>query len=443
MKKTIKTMLWGAILLAATMMTGCGSDKEEMVEEIPPVPTTMQEDSTKNATDSIVVYMLPKTKTANLTAAQRDYVRRCNDFAFNLYRSVSVSRQGRSTIVAPLSLGMVLGMLHDGAQGRTASEILDVLCLYDVTKDEVNQLFATIISETPQIDTTVTCHLASMVAANKDISLSETFRSDMATFYHADIPQLDFSATGSCTRYINEWSAAHTGGLVSQLVSDGDLTPSMAMALLNAIYFKATWARKFDPAKTSSEAFATTEGQRSVRMMHEKAEILYAENDVFQMVSLPFGGGDKWSMKVLLPLDGKTVGNVVACLSTTTWADYTQSLGTCIVDLSLPRFSTRTNIEMNDILGSLGAPTMFTPQADFSLMTTDQRSLCVSLIRQMAATEVSEEGTEVAAVTTAMMVGADFPDFKNQTFHANRPFVYIIEEASTGAVFFIGTYNGD
>ena len=27
-------------------------------------------------------------------------------------------------------------------------------------------------------------------------------------------------------------------------------------------------------------------------------------------------------------------------------------------------------------------------------------------------------------------------------FHANRPFVYIIREASSGAVFFIGTYRG-
>lgn len=434
-----------AMPLIVTLTTACSDDKEEMEEGIPPVTETTKEDSTNFANDSIVVYMLPRTKAASLTDAQRDYVRRCNDFAFNLYRRVSAdaSLRGTSNIVSPLSLGIVLGMLHDGAQGSTASEILDVLNLQGLTKEEVNQLFATIISETPQIDTTVTCHLANMVAVNKDISLSETFRADMATFYQADTPQLDFSAPGSCTRYINEWSMTNTGGLISQLISESDLTPSMAMALLNAIYFKATWARKFDPAKTTTGSFATNEGERSVRMMHEKAEILYDENDIFQMVSLPFGGGDKWSMKVLLPLDGKTIGDVVSCLNTTTWADYTRSLRTCIVDLKLPRFSTRTNIEMNDILSSLGAPTMFTPQADFSLIIADQRSLCVSLIKQMTATEVSEEGTEMAAVTTALMFGADFQDYKNLTFHANHSFVYIIEEASTGAIFFIGTYNGD
>ncbi len=34
-----------------------------------------------------------------------------------------------------------------------------------------------------------------------------------------------------------------------------------------------------------------------------------------------------------------------------------------------------------------------------------------------------------------------YPPTQEVNFHANRPFIYIIREASSGAVFFIGTFR--
>ena len=51
---------------------------------------------------------------------------------------------------------------------------------------------------------------------------------------------------------------------------------------------------------------------------------------------------------------------------------------------------------------------------------------------------------KASAVTATAMVGEAWTgaDPWKVDFHANRPFVYIIREASSGAVFFIGTYRG-
>ena len=60
---------------------------------------------------------------------------------------------------------------------------------------------------------------------------------------------------------------------------------------------------------------------------------------------------------------------------------------------------------------------------------------------------MSEEGTKAAAVTVAAMectsVGPDNRHPMSVDFHCDRPFVYVIQEYSSGAIFFIGTYRGE
>ena len=60
--------------------------------------------------------------------------------------------------------------------------------------------------------------------------------------------------------------------------------------------------------------------------------------------------------------------------------------------------------------------------------------------------EVNEKGAEMASVSVAGMdMNAAGPieiKERNLQFFADHPFVYIVSETSTGAVFFIGTYQG-
>ena len=64
-------------------------------------------------------------------------------------------------------------------------------------------------------------------------------------------------------------------------------------------------------------------------------------------------------------------------------------------------------------------------------------------MKQVARIKLNEEGTEAAAVTVIGLneksVG---PEPRYVEFHANRPFLYVITEQSTGTIFFIGQYTG-
>jgi serpin B len=75
-------------------------------------------------------------------------------------------------------------------------------------------------------------------------------------------------------------------------------------------------------------------------------------------------------------------------------------------------------------------------------MSKNQKQFYVSQMKQKAAIEVNEEGTKTTAVTVSMMAGLNIVNGKGE-FHANRPFVYVIQEWSSGAIFFIGTFQGN
>jgi serpin B len=61
-------------------------------------------------------------------------------------------------------------------------------------------------------------------------------------------------------------------------------------------------------------------------------------------------------------------------------------------------------------------------------------------VRQKAVIEVNEQGTEAAAVTVVEMeMKSSIPVTPEKvTFRANRPFLFAIQENSTGTILFMG-----
>lgn len=117
------------------------------------------------------------------------------------------------------------------------------------------------------------------------------------------------------------------------------------------------------------------------------------------------------------------------------------------VDILLPGFTTESETQLNRILSSMGMPRAFSMSAEFPNMAQGYADdLFVSMMKQKAKIEVTEEGTKAAAATVIQV------ELKEEVvigqgevfrFHAKRPFVYYIVERSTGAILFMGTYCGE
>ena len=399
----------------------------------------------------VVIDMLAQTSTIQLTSEQRAFVDYNTDFSFRLFRTISGMPAGqKSSIVSPISVTYVLGMLNDGAAGQTASEITSVLGFGEGNAKAVNEFCKTMIDEAPKTDPSVTLEIANTIISNekRDVQLEEQYSQDMSQYYSAQLSSFDFSKSAEAVGKINAWCKDKTHGMIPEILKESELSPDALLVLMNAIYFKATWTEKFDSKDTRNETFTTASGQQQqLLMMHRKARIMSAQNDVYTSIELPYGSGTRWSMTVMLPNDGKTIDDIIQSLNSDTWRQVQRSSRTVIADIKIPRFTTKFETDLVEPLKAMGAPSMFDGSvAEFPNISTNYKhELYVALMKQKAAIEVDEEGTKASAVTIAEVKdesAGPSPEPKKIDFHCDRPFVYVIQEYSSGVVFFVGTFRG-
>ncbi len=385
----------------------------------------------------------PATKTAQTArpavtvAEQLGMVRLNNTFALSLFNSIDALG---STVVSPLSVTCLMSILANGADGQTRSEILKTIGWEGKTTDGINAVCRMIMDKAAQSDPSTVVNMANYVAVNKGYTPREEFASTVMDCYKAEVESLDF-ASKDAVKHINAWCNRQTEGMIPQMVQE--MEANAVAYLMNAIYFNGTWTEKFDKKNTKEERFqGYTRDIKLVKMMHQEEEFMYMDNETYSAVKLPYGNRS-YNMTVLLPNEGKSVAEMMGTLDAKGLTGIGKSMDKCIVDLKLPRFSTEMELPLNDIIGKLGAPSMFKPGvADFRNFASG--NIFISKMLQKAKIEVSEEGTKAAAVTAAMMVGASLVQHEPRRveFHANRPFVYMITDEN-GAILFLGQYTGD
>jgi serpin B len=254
-------------------------------------------------------------------------------------------------------------------------------------------------------------------------------------YYQASPERLDFS-NPSTLGTINRWASDHTEGIIGNVLNEID--PSTVSYLLNAIYFKGEWAAPFDKSLTKKEVFFG--GKNLVDMMNCMRMFDYAESEDLQALRMPYGNG-AYSMTILLPRVGKSLSDILKIMTAEEWAELTTALSEALVDVKMPKFETTTEVCLNEVLSDLGMPKAFTSQAEFPDFCNVPTF--IGFCKQSSQIKVDEEGTVAAVVTTTVMDTEYYVQAERAEFHATRPFIYVISEKSTGAIFFIGSYMGD
>ena len=424
----MKKMNWAAIaLMMATAMTaGCSSSSDE------------------NDPQPVVCPVEPPT-TLELTRAEQEMVNSSNAFAFNLFREAR--DEVKSQILSPISITYALGMLNNGAAGETQQEINKVLGFAQTGAAGINEFCYKMLQRAANTEDPLVL-IANNIYMNKGFELLPEFVSKAKTFYNADAETRDFH-DGKTRDAINQWGSDHTKGMIKEVLKKDEFNPDFVSYLLNAIYFKGTWTYKFDKNMTVDEVFGhagDTEELTYRPMMHQQALFGYAETDDYQALRLPYGKtSDNQSnvndcsfvMTVLLP---KLQTNALPEVPTTdVWQQIQQQMSITDVDVKLPRFESDTDIDLIPIMKKLGMNKAFSGAAEFPYFC--DVNTYIALMKQVAKIKLDEEGTEAAAVT---VIGMDksAPAYDNAVFHADHPFIYVISEQRTGAIFFIGQYTG-
>lgn len=407
--------------------------------------------SIEEAGEPKYVNMYQEVKPVRLTAEQTVFANDNNGFTLNFFQSLNGKMKNRSIVCSPLSITYVLSMVNDGATGTTEQELEQTLGFHKGGIQAVNDYCKNLIDNLPHVDEKVQLNIANAIFVNDKYQLKKQFQQDMASYYDAKAEALDFSSPSTLDR-INGWCDEKTRGMIPTILERVD--PRTVSYLLNAIYFKAEWASMFEKNETREEVFTTPDGETRVPLMHQNVYMNYLRNDQYAAVSIPYGNG-QWMMTVMLPEDGKTTDDVISSLAASGWStDFLKNplreARRYAVDLKLPRFETAFDTDdaggLIELLKGMGIRRAFDGNSAEIPNMCENGDLYISMMKQKAKIKVNEEGSEAAAVTIAglnfLSAVADTQEPPKATFHANRPFVYVIHEQSSGVILFVGKFMG-
>lgn len=375
-----------------------------------------------------------------LTKAQETYVKAGNQFAYKWLKIVNDERKG-SWFVSPMSFQFTLAMLANGASDPALTDICDVLGYGNDGIEVLDDYIKTLLSQLSDIDPNTESGIANMVLAAKGFPFTSEYKSKVSDIFNATAHEMSFSNLSAVADWVNKWTSDNTKGMITEAVSVDNLSDDLRSILGNTVYFKGKWVSRFHKGNTTDEVFTLENGtKKTILMMKQEGEFLCRQTSIYKQLTMPYGNG-AYQMMVFLPLNSNTINSVI---------DNLQKEGTVFgeqneADVWFPKFESETaKLSLKTHMTRLGMSVSSFLGLNYVGMQPSLIDGNISEVLHTAKIKVDEVGSEAAGVTIVTnMTGAAPPSQKKVfEFHANRPFLYIIAEVSTGAVLFAGKYDG-
>ena len=369
----------------------------------------------------------------DLTKADETVRNASNDFGMRVFSGLLDKAQGREVSFSPLNLSLALAMAGEGAEGETFKQFADVIGWGEATKEEIGAYYKKMIAGLVTTDPQVSFSSCNSFWAAKNLVLLDDYKSLLTRNFAAESFSVDFSDSATKDR-INQWCSDKTDGKIPQMLSE--LSPATRLMLINALLFKAPWGLTWE-VRTGREFNGTT-GKTKKDYLHANHMLGYGEFEDFEYVSIPYGNGS-YEIDVVLPKAGKTIQSILPAVN---YDAFQYAFPGTEVDLYLPKWSTEysSGDDIPKVLDAMGLILPFSDDADFSGISRE--ALKISSILQKVRIDVSEKGTEFAAVTAIAMDNCAGPATpKKATLDLNRPFAYFIREKSTNTLLLAGTLS--
>ncbi len=350
------------------------------------------------------------------------------DFSVELFCKAAQKTRCKNTLIAPISVTMALAMAANGAEGKTAQEMLSVLGGFSM--EELNSYLGNWRVNLKN-DERSTLRMANSIWIRdiQGFEAKQAFLANNAKYYDAKVFRAPFNKIG--VQKINEWVEENTDGMIDQLLEE--LRPDTMMVLINALAFDAQWNEPYLDHQVHKETFTTLEGKKQKVNMMYSTESRYLEGEGVIGFLRPYAGS-KYSFGALLPEEG-TFEEYVNNLTGEQLAKLLETKQSTVVRALLPQFANEYSINLNETLEAMGMPSAFI--GGFGKMSNAE--LYIGEVLHKSVIEVTQSGTRAAAVTSVAMDKGTSPMVEPKTVTLDRPFIYFILDNETNLPIFMGT----
>ena len=343
-------------------------------------------------------------------------------YSMSFIRNVAANTdKNENLVISPYSAGVALSMLAEGAEGQTKAEFNTALnnCIFKAEDLGGND--------------TVVVNSVNSLWVDDNFSIRNRYLFLLQKDFDALATALNFSDP-STVQAINNWCSEHTNGKIKDIIDR--LGPNSVMVLANALYFNAPWLNPFDKNLTTKASFNGSLRKSEIDMMSRRGYMNYAEYQGCQLVELPYEGG-RYSMFVLLPAAEMDINDAVGYLNEDLYNAAMKTLSSTEVLLKMPKVKLETSLLLNQTLGSMGIKSAFTSAADFKGIA-EMGPLVLDQVKQKCYVDISESGTEAAAVTVAQIRLTSVRPSSFVTVTVDRPYLFFIVDKQNSNVMFAG-----
>ena len=354
------------------------------------------------------------------------------DFALKLFRAVQ--KDGKNSLVSPLSVLSALAMTANGANGETKSQMEEV---FGMKTEEWNP-FLYSLRKALAPEEKAALSLADSVWFTNDarFSVKGDFLQTLADFYDAGAYQTPFDE--STRNDMNAWVNENTRGMIPEILDE--VPHDAVMYLVNALAFEAEWQKPYTEDQVRDGYFTTASGEdQKTEMMYDSVNE-YLETEKATGFLRRYAG--KYAFAALLPKENAPLSELIASLSGTDLAALFAAPSRVEVRTSMPKFEVKDQMDLGKTLAELGMPRAFDPAgADFSALGTyENRNIYIGRVLHKTFLSVAEQGTRAGAATVVEMTkNAAVPITQPKEVYLDRPFLYFLIDTETNAPFMIGT----
>lgn len=438
---------YSLLALVALILLAVSCEREDptltVIAEQPENVEAINENDAEAQTPELpeIQYNYPITKLS-LNEEEIKNVAPGNDFTFRYFAKEYKDSENlpASIISSPFSVQVICGMIGNQINDHTA--LCDMLGIEGNIND-VNAYFNKLMKDVENFDGDAKLTIANaFMKDTRALKFPEEFIENLKKNYLAEY--IEFEAKTLEEQPVGErpedlWVTDKTGGMIDR--APEPILEKMA-SLFNVLCFKGSWVDKFDSKMTEEDRFFIDQNNFVERqMMRQTGRFGLFKGEDFSAINLPMGDGS-YIFTIALPnkTTSTSLDEVVESLNADVWNSIRENSFIKKVVLTIPRFSLSYNED--SVLKHVDK--RFLESYYAQMIDSDDYAFIVRKIKQKARIDVYEEGTSAAVVTQAMIVTSPGGGAGQEIeeFNANHPFAFMISEAGSGLVLFIGTYSG-
>ena len=291
-----------------------------------------------------------------------------------------------------------------------------------------------------------TIQLKNSAFFNNEFNYNQEFVNSLTKLY-CEAYQIDFETEANkMVEWVNQ--AVNSKGFIDEKFLE--INDETQLYLFSTLYFKNAWANKYLSENNIKDDFYLTSDKtvKATYMNHSYLSQSYYDYGSYISVKDYYFSG-RASVTYLVPK--KVEDNIFDLTKDVNIFEEkeenivkNEEYGQIMVNLSTPKFTTKTDVDFQKCLDNLGFGDIYNPNIDsfknaFDDVKLEDYNIYIQKIRQKNEVEFNEDGSIVKSITMASFGAGSAAPMKNDTLDVklNQPFIYIIRDIN-GTPIFVG-----